>query len=481
MSDIASLHSVEDFATAKEDYYFDRKSARKEPKEIARHLSAFANASGGKLVIGIEDNGELSGFKRDKAHKIEEFEQAHVVGCVPSPHVSLKRHDMVNSKGEDDVILEIDINPSVDHVVKRSSDGAVFLRQDGSSKELSHEQILALEYDKNQRSYEDEIVKLSSFSDVDLNALQAYKNKLNADNCSDRQILESRGFLVNGKLTNAGVLLFAQNPTRFIPSARVRFLRFDGTEMGTGKDLNIIKDQTFEGPLARVIDGIQAAVRSQLREFQFLNHEGVFVAVPEYPEFAWLEGIVNAVTHRNYAIAGDYIRVSMFDDRLEILSPGKLPNIVTVDNMLYTRYSRNPKIARVLAEMGWVRELNEGVKRIYKEMRSFYLKDPLFDEPSDISVRLILENSILTRALRGNDAFNKFLQKFEMMFGEHEIIALQYTFVNKEITTRQLAALVEKGNVYASKLLKGLVSKGILIWHGNSKNDPSQFYTLNLY
>ena len=73
------------------------------------------------------------------------------------------------------------------------------------------------------------------------------------------------------------------------------------------------------------------------------------------------------MTHRDYSFRGDYIRVSMFDDRLEILSPGALPNIVMLDNMRTTRYSRNPRIARTLLEFGWVRELNEGVKRIYTE------------------------------------------------------------------------------------------------------------------
>ena len=65
-----------------------------------------------------------------------------------------------------------------------------------------------------------------------------------------------------------------------------------------------------------------------------------------------------------YAMAGSFIKVSMYDDRLEIKSPGKLPNIVTVENIKHTRYSRNPRISRVMTEYGWVRELNEGVKRM---------------------------------------------------------------------------------------------------------------------
>ena len=89
----------------------------------------------------------------------------------------------------------------------------------------------------------------------------------------------------------------------------------------------------------------------------------------------------------------------MFDDRLEISSPGKLPNIVTLENIKETRYSRNPKIARVLTEFGWVRELNEGVKRIYKDMEMYFLDEPEYSMPYN-NVLLILKNNIVMRRLR---------------------------------------------------------------------------------
>ena len=177
----------------------------------------------------------------------------------------------------------------------------------------------------------------------------------------------------DGKLTVAGALLFAQDPSVMMPQARVRVLRYDGVRMETGERLNITKERTFCGPLPKVIEGAYALVSSMLRDFQFLGPDGKFQTVPEYPEFAWFEGLVNAVTHRDYAFRGDYVRVSMFDDRLEIVSPGPLPNIVTLDNMRETRYSRNPRIARTLVEFGWVRELNEGIPRIYSEMQGMLL------------------------------------------------------------------------------------------------------------
>lgn len=142
---------------------------------------------------------------------------------------------------------------------------------------------------------------------------------------------------------------------------------------------------------------------TQLREFTALDTKtGTFKIVPEYPdypEFAWLEGIVNAIVHREYALAGDYILVSMYDDHLEIKSLGRLPNIVTVENIRHTRYARNPKISRVLMEFGYVRELNEGVKRIYIDMEAFFLDDPKYSEPSQQAVKLTLKNNIVMRKI----------------------------------------------------------------------------------
>lgn len=126
---------------------------------------------------------------------------------------------------------------------------------------------------------------------------------------------------------------------------------------------------------------------------------GRFHTVPEYPEFAWQEGIVNAVTHREYGLSGSYIKVSMYDDRLEIESPGKLPSIVTVSNIRETRYARNSRISRVLTDFGWVKELNEGVARIYKDMEAFFLDAPVYSEPGE-SVKLVLYNNIVMRTLR---------------------------------------------------------------------------------
>lgn len=180
-------------------------------------------------------------------------------------------------------------------------------------------------------------------------------------------------------------------------------MRYDGIAEQVGTKINIIKDVNLEYPLLRIIEKAKEFVSVQLREFTALNQlTGRFQIVPEYPEFAWLEGIVNAVTHREYGMTGSYIKVSMFDDRFEILSPGKLPSIVTINSIRDTRFSRNPRIARVLPEFGWVRELNEGVKRIYEDMEDFFLEEPMYSEPEQ-SVKLVLKNNIVMRTMRQSD------------------------------------------------------------------------------
>ncbi len=467
------------FSTLKENQYFDRKSARKDDKEIAKHISAFANSAGGKLVIGIEDDGEVTGFRRDGARDIENFERAALTTCTPTPIVRKDRIRVVNSSGEDDLILVLDIEASTSHSVARSSDDEVFLRQNDRSVRLNREQVLALEYDKGQRVFEDELIEDSSLDDVDHEVLDRYKEILGTD-APDEQVLRSRRFMRDGRLTVAGALLFAQDPSVMMPQARVRVLRYDGIKMETGERLNITKERFFFGPLPKVIQGAYELISSMLREFQFLGIDGKFQTVPEYPEFAWFEGLVNAVTHRDYSFRGDYIRVSMFDDRLEIVSPGALPNIVTLDNMRNTRYSRNPRIARTLVEFGWVRELNEGVKRIYTEMQDSLLNDPVYAEPDGTKVQLTLENNIVARTVRRSEALeDRVSPEAIALLGEYELAAVRLAFTNGKVTARELAEHIGRDRRTASRLLGKLVGEGgLLEWHGSSPNDPRQFYTI---
>lgn len=473
---LPKILTLEYLSNEKEGQYLDRKSARIKPSDIARHIVAFANANGGVLAIGIEDNGEITGFNNKDSKSINDFLNVPFSSCKGRLKVEHEIRKVTIDSKQDSILL-LFIEPSEDAVIK-TSDDKVYLRVGDKSKLLNHEQVTQLEYDKGERIFEDIIVEDSSIDDVDLQLLQQYKEKLGTS-LSYEEILDARGLLKKGHLTNAGILLFAKHPTKFLPNARLRLLKFDGTRFETGQRLNIIKEINYEDAIPKIIQQVKNAITLQLREFQYLDENGVFKVIPEYPEFAWFEGIVNSLTHRNYSIMGDHIRVSLYDDRLEILSPGKLPNIVTLDNMLNTRYSRNPRISRVLGEFGWVKELNEGVKRIYDEMQMYFLKSPTYSEPNGNSVLLVLENSITSRQLRTDDKISSmFDQEMLGQLNEFETTIIQFLTNNKSITIKTAKNILHKGDTFSRKQLKHLEELDIIEWHGSNKSDPTQYYTL---
>jgi len=229
----------------------------------------------------------------------------------------------------------------------------------------------------------------------------------------------------------------------------------------------------------KFLEEAKVVISSQLRDFQSLNPKtGKFDIVTEYPEFAWQEGIVNAITHRDYSIKGEHIKVIMYDDRLEIISPGKLPNIVNIKNLKYTRYSRNPKIARVLSEFGWVKELNEGVKRIYKEMSDYFLDEPKFSEPNMNSLKLTLKNNIVMRKIRNIEQMSaQFTPELWDTLSSDEITAIELAYKHNKVTTKMLEEKIDRGTKFARKVLNDLVEKEILDWNGTSKTDPKQYYS----
>jgi len=179
--------------------------------------------------------------------------------------------------------------------------------------------LVHLEYAKSTRHYEDEINRDATLDDLDTDLLNDYRHRLDADELTAEQVLKARGFIkkVDGKdfLTNAAILLFAKNIAQFYPNCRIRFLRYEGTAALSGAKINIIRDKSIELPLLRLVEVARDFIVNQLREFTMLDmRSGKFQTVPEYPDFAWLEGIVNAVTYREYAMSGNFIKVSMYDE-----------------------------------------------------------------------------------------------------------------------------------------------------------------------
>lgn len=474
--------TLEYMQTEHENKYFDRKSAKIKPSDLSPLVSAFANAEGGTIVIGISDKTlEIEGIHQYGMNKANEFIAIPKNGCKPMPYYNEEFLDVINSKGEKDQLLLLHIQPCVDQIVRTTND-STYLRIGDKTKELKGDDLRNLEYSKSTRHFEDEINRDASIEDLDEELINEYKEKLDASHLPTEQVLKARAFIKsqdgNNYLTNAAVLLFARNISQFYPNCRVRFIRYDGNSAQVGTRMNIIKDRTIECNILKLIDETRLFISSQLREFTALDPlTGKFKTVPEYPEFSWLEGIVNAVTHREYGMSGNYILVTMFDDRLEIKSPGKLPNIVTVDNIKDTRYARNPRISRVLTDFGWVRELNEGVKRIYSDMADFFLDEPEYSEP-EYAVKLILKNNIVMRSIRQESRLERIITpEIWQQLDELEKSILSYLGSKKTVTRSELCAYTSKAPNTISARLNHLISLNIIKRNGN-KYDPKQTYEM---
>lgn len=235
----------------------------------------------------------------------------------------------------------------------------------------------------------------SSIDDIDKNLVLEYIDKIGYSMPFEDYVSEN-GFVVNkrGEVSAKAILLFRKNPQKFFARARIRFIRFEGTEELTGAEMNVIKDETFEGRLLDQLNAAIAFVRTQIKERSFLGEDGRFVTIPEYPEFCWKELIVNAVTHRDYSITGTDIQIKMFDNRFTVESPGIFAGTATEKNIKNTHFSRNKAIVAYMKEYEFVKEFGEGVKRIYREMDEANLPIPTFKKQDFMTIATIKNSYI---------------------------------------------------------------------------------------
>lgn len=174
--------------------------------------------------------------------------------------------------------------------------------------------------------------------------------------------------------TYAGILLFGRNPQQYLPSAEIIAVRYAGATMS---DEFVRED--IRGPLGDQIRRAEAFLAANMRRGMrirgFTREE-----VAEYPLAVAREAVVNAVAHRDYSLRGDSIRLLMFSDRMEVYSPGRLPGHVTLDNLLYERFSRNEVIVQVLSDLGFIERLGYGIDRMIAAMQEAGLPAPRFEE-----------------------------------------------------------------------------------------------------
>lgn len=370
--------TIEELLQNEERQTFDRKSIMIEPKALAIPLVAFANADGGKIVIGISDkNRRIEGVDYE-IERVNELLRVPFDFCEPTVKVDIERVPCIDYKGRENHVIVMHIEPSPQVHANQSDE--VYLRVGDKSKLLRFEERLQLTYDKGERYFEDKLVPGATIDDLDMEQVKEYVKKIGYSKTPMEYLKQNNGFAVekNGKsrVSAAAVLLFGKEPQKFFPRARVRFIRYEGVEEKFGVEMNVIKDVIFKGTILKMIKDTIAYLDTQIKEKTYLGTEGIFVTEEEYPKFVRQEIIVNAVTHRAYSITGTDIQVKMFDNRIVVESPGKLPGMVRADNIRFTHFSRNPKIAEFLKAYDYVKEYGEGVDRMCKELEAVGQKNP---------------------------------------------------------------------------------------------------------
>lgn len=455
------MKTIEEYRTISEGQTFDRKSARIEPKALSVIMVAMANADGGTIAIGIEDDGTISGIDGMIEH-VNDLLRVPFDYCIPSVNVHPQRISCIDKDGKENHILILEVEQS--SAMHATSSDEAYYRVGDKSKRLSFDDRMQIMLAKGVQYYEDYPVARATVEDLDLDFVSSYCKRIGYKKDALTFLRTNGDFVLtkDGKeqISGAAILLFGKDPQRFFQRAHIRFIRYEGTEEKVGREMNVIKDVTFKG---RILDMTQAAisfVKTQIKERTYLGPDARFVTEPEYPEFCWTELIVNAVAHRDYSILGTDIQIKLFDDHYTVESPGILPGRVRLNNMRTTHFSRNPKIAAFMKEYEFIREFGEGVDRMYRELEEGGWPKPVFKQ-DDFMLRASLVSRFGSDGLQETspETLQKTLQE-TLQKRDAEIVRMMKE--NPEVTTSQMAEVLGVSRQTIATRVKVLQAQGIV-------------------
>ena len=404
MSAIAIVDRVETAINLGESHFREFKSAlegapnekvKRKTKDISVNISqtlvAFANADGGELLVGVEDNGEITGLTDFSDSEIGTLSNSYVSHVhSDTPLANVRRH-LIEIKGKK--ILYFSVPKSVQYV-HVTSDGRCMQRKDLESVPVSAESVQFDRSERRSREYDREFVDGVSADDLNLDLVRIVSDQIlkgmSVEKCLQYLELGEYG-LSRIRLRRAALLLFSKNPMHWHPRLQVRILKVDGESLLTGEDYNVVSDQLISENILNLIDSSWEALRPHLVQTRF-EKSGRFEQRSIYPEMACREALLNAVAHRDYSDEGRGIEVYVYNNRLDILSPGGLLSSIKIDDIVNQRgvhQSRNTHVSRVLRELGYMRELGEGMRRIFELMHKNELAPPVLNnQPGSFSISL---------------------------------------------------------------------------------------------
>ncbi len=367
-------------------------------QDISKTLVAFANADGGELLVGVEDDGTITGlsFGEESLKALINAPKTYVHKTTPLPTTKAQ---IVDFNGKKVAYFSV---PKGTEYVYITSDGKCLKRKDLESVPVSPESIQIERAEKKSREYDRIFVDGADINDLDKDLLEHVAKEFSKTISPEKflQHLDLAEFDGNKlRLRKAALLLFAKKPQKWHPRLQVRIIKVEGTEIKSGKDFNVIKDEDVSDNILRLMEASWELLRPYLTITKF-SSDAKFKSQIVYPELACREALINAIAHRDYSIEGRGIEIYIFDDRLEIKSPGLLLSSVNINDLKKRtgiHQSRNTYIARVLREVGYMRELGEGFRRIYDLMESNDLTPPELSSENNSFTVILSQKLIYTR------------------------------------------------------------------------------------
>jgi len=424
---------------------------------LAETLVAFANGDGGTVLVGQTSEGAVNqDFAAEDADALLWQAQAR---CRPPVRTEWQQFETPQGTT---VAIQV-IRSTELHTL---DDGRVLIRVGAENRPLVGDEVSHLAATKATGDFETGVVPGAAQSDLEDEIVQEYlvKREERGRLVLSRpaaEVLREIGALTDaGEPTVTGVLLFGREPQFFLPQSGLVFVRFAGTEPRGPEGLpGYSRREEFRGPLPRLIEAAWKVIWEEMRVaavVKGLERE----ERTEYPPFAVREALVNAVCHRDYRLKGRRIEVRMFDDRLEVISPGGLPGYITIDNIVDEHFSRNPRIVGGLFQWGYIEELGLGIDRMIEDMVQAGHPPPEF-AATPYSFTVTLRN---VRERRAAPA------AWEHSMNERQLKALNYVREQGSITNREYQALCSHVSSETLRLdLKDLVDRGILLRIGAKK------------
>lgn len=329
---------------------------------LAEEMVAFANASGGLIIVGVKDNGEINGLSTEDVRRLN-----NMISNVASDHVKPPITPLTKTvKVADKILLLIDIKPGINKPYS-TNNGSYITKSGADKRRISQEELQRL-FQESQKLHADELVVYgSNIDDVDDRLLNDYYEKEYSEEI-DKQVISKSKILENlylaktGQLTLAGFLLFGKNPQARKTMFTIKAVCFVGNDL-SGTSYRDSED--IKGNIPELYKGGMSFITRNLHKRQ---NDKNFNSVGdlEIPKIVLEELLVNAIIHRDYFIEAP-INLFIFDDRIEIISPGKLPNRLSVENIKHgISVIRNPIITSFASKLLPYRGIGSGIVRAIK-------------------------------------------------------------------------------------------------------------------